>query len=167
MRTRGWDPLLQMRINDEVFKLIAAVLENASTDWDLTNFLRERAIQYRDDMEPSLEWRIIAQASVKYIQRCGISFLEHTHQPDMNKCAICDLCHNAVVVEEEIPDILMEPPPRLPSIEDIDDFLAAVGMVDGVPAYPFTHKLDISVAPDGAIVTSFVGEPPFSYKYLT
>jgi hypothetical protein len=44
------------------------VLERASTDCDLAHFLRECAVQYRDDMEPILEWRMIAQASVKYIQ---------------------------------------------------------------------------------------------------
>jgi hypothetical protein len=85
----------------------------------------------------------------------------------MNGCAICS-CYkfNGAVVIEDIPDISTEPAPPPLSIEDIDDFLAAVGMVDGIPPYPFTHKLDISVAPDGAIVSSFVGEPPFSYKYL-
>jgi hypothetical protein len=37
----------------------------------------------------------------------------------MNKCAICDYCKDAIVVED-IPDTPTEPPPPLPSIEDTE-----------------------------------------------
>ncbi|KAF8186327.1 hypothetical protein BJ912DRAFT_469763 [Pholiota molesta] len=117
----GWDPIMQMHINDGCFLPMYRIFEKASTDCDLANFLRERAIQYRDDVEPTFEREIIAEVSVEYIQRCGIPFLEHSHQPDINKCAICDLCDDAIVV----PD-----PPPLPfvSMQDIDNYVRGISV---------------------------------------
>jgi hypothetical protein len=64
----GWDPIMQMHINDGCFLPMYRIFEKASTDCDLANFLRERAVQYRDDVEPTFEREIIAEVSVEYIQ---------------------------------------------------------------------------------------------------
>ncbi|KAF8186303.1 hypothetical protein BJ912DRAFT_1043214 [Pholiota molesta] len=109
------DGLMRIHIRNNYFGLMRDTLEKASADWELATFLRERAVQYRGDVEPIQGRPTIALASVKYIQRCGLPFLEHSHQPDINKCAICYYCEGAIVVEG-IPDTPTEPPPRLPSI---------------------------------------------------
>ncbi|KAF8186310.1 hypothetical protein BJ912DRAFT_1144082, partial [Pholiota molesta] len=72
----GWDPTMRISISDCArFDVINEVLENASTDWDLANYLRERAVQYRDDVQPIPGRMNIANACIKYIQRCGVPFL--------------------------------------------------------------------------------------------
>lgn len=84
----------------------------------------------------------------------------------MNQCAICEDCYDGIVVEEGLGTPMeSESLSPLPPIEDIDieAFVAAVGMIDGIAPYPFTHIMDISPAPNGALMYSFVGEPPWGY----
>jgi hypothetical protein len=60
---------MRMRIEDDSWGILMDnILEKASTDWDLANCLRERAVQYRDDVEPIQGRRTIAEASIRYIQ---------------------------------------------------------------------------------------------------
>jgi hypothetical protein len=57
-----------MRIFDARFGDMNNVLEKAPMDCDLANFLFERAVQYRDDVEPIPGRKTIAEASIRYIQ---------------------------------------------------------------------------------------------------
>ncbi|KAF8194607.1 hypothetical protein BJ912DRAFT_177732 [Pholiota molesta] len=76
------------------------MLRKTPQDLDLATLLRERALQYDGcDITPKggSEW--IARASLNYIKRCGIPYLNHVHPPDRKVCIICEFCLYFSVVD--------------------------------------------------------------------
>ncbi|KAF9473545.1 hypothetical protein BDN70DRAFT_925104 [Pholiota conissans] len=64
---------------------------------ELAMFLHERALQYKPYIalpllgrEKSLTWKELATSSLRYIQRCKVPFLRHSHLPETTDCIICE-----------------------------------------------------------------------------
>lgn len=58
----------RIRLREVELWVFQDILKKASMDWDLARFLRDHAVQFRNDVEPIAGRRTIADASIRYIQ---------------------------------------------------------------------------------------------------
>lgn len=64
----GTDLRMKIAVNDGFFFWFQDAIKKAHIDLDLAHILRERVVQFRNDIEPMPERRYIAEESIRYIQ---------------------------------------------------------------------------------------------------